>query len=337
MAGKSGRTIKADKKVTAKELLLTWEGALVILFIAVNIFNMNISQSYTFANVLREMPKYMAEIFMVFPMAYILVLGDIDISVGSIVCLTGTVTCYIANAGAPFPVVILGCLLTGLLCGVINGAITTNFPELPSMITTLGTQIIFRGIAEISLGGGGSVSYINTKQIMPLSTKLGKTVPVIILIVIIAAAIFTVTLQLTTFGRSLYAIGSNKVSAFYAGVDVQRCRFIAYALMGLMAGFSGLFLTAYTYGANTTTGQGFEMEVIAMCVFGGIASTGGKGTLIGGIIAGLIITLLRIALGQANVNSQMILVIVGALLIIAVLIPGIKGKIDDMKKMKAAV
>ena len=336
MAGKSGRTIKAEQKLTAKQLLFTWEGALVVLFIAVNIFNMSISQSYTLSNVLREMPKYLAEIFMLFPMAYILVLGDIDISVGSIVCLTGTVTCYISNAGAPFPVVILGCLLTGLLCGMLNGFITTAFPELPSMITTLGTQIIFRGIAEISLGGGGSVSYINTKQIMPLSTKLGKLVPVIILVVIVVAVIYTVVLQLTTFGRSLYAIGSNKVSAYYAGVDVQRCRFIAYSLMGLMAGMCGLFLTAYTYGANTTTGQGFEMEVIAMCVFGGIASTGGKGTLIGGITAGLIITLLRIALGQANVNSQMILVVVGALLIIAVLIPGIKGRIDAMKKLRSA-
>ena len=237
------------------------------------------------------MPKFLAEMFMVLPMAYILVLGDIDISVGSIVCLTGTLTCYISNAGAPFPVVILGCLGAGLLCGAFNGFVTTSFPELPSMITTLGSQIIFRGIAEISLGGGGSVSYTNTKQIMPLSTKLGKTVPVIILVVILAAVIFTVILQRTTFGRSLYAIGSNKVSAFYAGVDVKRCRFIAYVLMGFMAGMCGLFLTAYTYGANTTTGQGFEMEVIAMCVFGGIASTGGKGTLVGGIIAGLIITL----------------------------------------------
>ena len=336
MAGKSGRSIKAEEKLTAKKLLFTWEGALILLFIAVNIFNMSISQSYTFANVLREMPKYLAEMFMVLPMAYILVLGDIDISVGSIVCLTGTLTCYISNAGAPFPVVILGCLGTGLLCGAFNGFITTSFPELPSMITTLGSQIIFRGIAEISLGGGGSVSYTNTKQIMPLSTKLGKTVPVIILVVMLAAVIFTVVLQRTTFGRSLYAIGSNKVSAFYAGVDVKRCRFIAYVLMGFMAGMCGLFLTAYTYGANTTTGQGFEMEVIAMCVFGGIASTGGKGTLVGGIIAGLIITLLRIALGQANVNSQMILVIVGALLIIAVLIPGIKERIDEMIKLKAA-
>ncbi|MBR2187449.1 MAG: ABC transporter permease [Lachnospiraceae bacterium] len=336
MAGKSGRSIKAEEKLTAKKLLFTWEGALILLFIAVNIFNMSISQSYTFANVLREMPKFLAEMFMVLPMAYILVLGDIDISVGSIVCLTGTLTCYISNAGAPFPVVILGCLGAGLLCGAFNGFVTTSFPELPSMITTLGSQIIFRGIAEIYLGGGGSVSYTNTKQIMPLSTKLGKTVPVIILVVILAAVIFTVILQRTTFGRSLYAIGSNKVSAFYAGVDVKRCRFIAYVLMGFMAGMCGLFLTAYTYGANTTTGQGFEMEVIAMCVFGGIASTGGKGTLVGGIIAGLIITLLRIALGQANVNSQMILVIVGALLIIAVLIPGIKGRIDEMRKLKAA-
>ena len=334
MAGKSGRTIVAERPFSFKALALSWEGALVILFIVLNIFNLSISPSYTLPNVLREMPKYLAEIFMLFPMAYILVLGDIDISVGSIVCLCSTVACFISNAGAPTLVTWLGCLAVGTLCGLANGFIATRFTELPTMIVTLGTQIIFRGIAEISLGGGGSVSAQNSKQFRPLATKLGS-VPLILFVVLIAAVIYTYILAKSTFGRRLYAIGSNSLSAYYSGIDVQKCRLACYTLMGLMAGFCGLFLVAYMYGANTTTGQGFEMEVIAMCVFGGIATTGGKGKLVGGIIAAFIIVLLRIALGQINLNSQLILVIIGALLIVAVLIPGLQGSLKGRKRKAA--
>ena len=334
MAMKSGRVIKADQPFDAKKLVLSWEGALVVLFIALNIFNISISPSYTLPNILREMPKYLAEIFMLFPMAYILILGDIDISVGSIVCLSATMTCFASNKGAPTLVTWLTCLAVGTLCGLVNGIIVTRFTELPTMIITLGTQIIFRGIAEITLGGGGSVNAQHSDQFSPLATKVG-IVPIMIFVVAICAVVYVVVLTKTTFGRRLYAIGSNSLSSRYAGIGVQKCRLICYTLMGLMAGFCALFLIAYTYGANTTTGQGYEMEVIAMCVFGGIATTGGKGNLIGGIIAAFIIVLLRIALGQINMNSQLILVIIGALLIIAVLIPGIQSRIQAMRKVKA--
>jgi rhamnose transport system permease protein len=167
-----------------------------------------------------------------------------------------------------------------------------------------------------------------------IAKKIGPF-PISFFVLVIFAIVFITLLSKTTFGRKLYAIGSNQTAAKYAGINVQGSRFFCFSLLGFLSGVSALFLLSTLYGANTTTGNGFEMEVIAMCVFGGIASTGGKGTLVGGIIAGLIITLLRIALGQANVNSQMILVIVGALLIIAVLIPGIKAKIDAAKKLKA--
>ena len=335
MAGKSGRSIIATPQHSVRKTLLSWEGALVVLFIALNIFNTIISPSYTLTNVLREMPKYLAEIFMLFPMAYILVLGDIDISVGSIVCLSATMACFISNAGAPMPIVFLSGLAIAAGCGFVNGLICTKFTELPAMIVTLGTQIIFRGIAEITLGSGGSVSLKNTKGFNALAAKVGK-VPVVFFLVIIAAVFFTILLGKTTFGRKLYAIGSNRTAAHYAGVDVQKCRLIVFTIMGLMAGFCGMFLTSALFGANTTTGQGFEMDVIAMAVFGGIATTGGKGNLIGGIIAGFIIVLLRIALGQINLNSQLILVIIGALLIIAVMIPGISENIRSKRKLKEA-
>ena len=121
MAGKSGRTISIDKKLTVKDLLLSREGLMVILLIAVIIFCKGISDVYTFKNVLREMPKYLCEIFLLFPMAFLLLMGEIDISVGSTVCLCATVGCLVSNAGVPFVVVILVTLLTGCVSSSKHG------------------------------------------------------------------------------------------------------------------------------------------------------------------------------------------------------------------------
>ncbi|MEE0954643.1 MAG: ABC transporter permease [Eubacterium sp.] len=334
MAGKSGRTIAATQEKSLKNLLFRWEGGLVLVFIAVLIFGSIISPNYNFTSVFREMPKYLAEIFMMYAMGYILVLGEIDISVGAIVCLVMTVGCFAGNAGIPFPIVVILMLALGTGCGAFNGLLRTRFPELPAMIITLGTQIIFRGIAEVSLGSGGSASYTNSKDLMKLATMIGPF-PLAFFVLAIVAIIFIVVLAKTTFGRKLYAIGSNRTAAYYAGVPVNKVILTTFTLLGLMAGFCGLFLLSQTYGANTTNGQGFEMDVIAMCVFGGIATTGGKGNLIGATIAGFTIVCLRIALGQRNINTQLILVIIGILLIVSVLVPRFSQSITDKKKKAA--
>ncbi|MDE7330714.1 MAG: ABC transporter permease [Lachnospiraceae bacterium] len=331
MAGKSGRTINATPENVWKKQIFSWEGILVIIFIAVIILCKILSPNYTFTNVLREMPKYLSEIFLLFPMAYILLLGEIDISVGSIVCLSATAGCLVSNAGVPFGGVVIVILLTGTICGAINGAILVKFPELPSMIVTLGTQIVFRGIAEIVLGSGGSVSLSNTDGFRMIAKKAGPF-PYVFFLVIISAVIFTVISVKMKFGRSLYAIGSNRQTAFYSGIRVKKVIFTAYTVMGLFAGIAALFLTSALYGANTTTGKGFEMDAIAMAVFGGIATTGGKGRLVGGVISAFIIICLRIGLGQINMNSQLILVIIGILLICAVLLPNITGNMKLKKK-----
>ena len=123
MAGKSGRSINNVPKSPVKQMIFSWEGILVLLFIAVNIFCANFSEFYNLKSLLR----YLAEIFLMLPMAYILVLGEIDISVGSIVCLSATMACIVANTGAPFIVVILATLLVGSLCGAVNAFVLTRF------------------------------------------------------------------------------------------------------------------------------------------------------------------------------------------------------------------
>ncbi len=333
MAGKSGRSINNVPENPIRHIVFSWEGILVLLFVAVNIFCACISQFYNVTNVLRQMPVYLAEVFLMLMMAYVLVLGEIDISVGASVCLAATLACLASNAGVPFPVVLLISLAVGTLCGAVNGFILTRFPELPPMIVTLATQIIFRGIAEIVLGSGGSVSLKNTAGFKAIAGKVGP-VPYILFLVLILGVIAAVVLGKTTFGRRVYAIGTNRVTAHYSGIHVQSIRFIIYTLLGTMCGLCAIFLVSSSYGANTTTGEGFEMDAIAMAVFGGISSTGGKGNLAGGLISAFIILCLRIGLGQRNVNAQVILLILGMLLICAVALPNIVKQIRQTLKVR---
>ncbi len=325
MAGKSGRSINNVPEAPLKKMILSWEGILVVLLVLVNIFCAFYSEFYNLSSLLRQMPIYLAEVFLLLPMAYILVLGEIDISVGSIVCLTATMSCIVCNTGAPFIVVILTALAVGAVCGAVNGFILTRFTELPPMIVTLATQIIFRGIAEVVLGSGGSISATNTEGLILLTGKVGQ-VPYILFLLVVLAVIFAVVLGKSTFGRRVYAIGTNRLTAHYSGVHVQKIRFIIYTVMGVCSGICGLFLLSSSFGANTTTGKGFEMDAIAMAVFGGISSTGGKGNLAGGIISAFIIVCLRVGLGQRNVHAQVILLILGVLLICAVALPNIIGQ-----------
>lgn len=331
MAGKSGREINATPTDVWKKRILSWEGILVVIFVLVLVLCRCMSPNYTVTNVLREMPKYLSEIFLFFPMAFILMLGEIDISVGSTVCLAATAGCLSANAGVPFPAVVAIMILTGGICGVINGFVITMFPELPSMIVTLGTQIIFRGIAEIILGNGGSVSLVNAMPFRAISRRIGPF-PIVFFLIVISAVCFVIVSVKMRYGRYVMAVGSNRRTSQYSGIKVKNVLFIAYTVMGLFAGLAGLFLTSASFGANTTTGSGFEMDAIAMAVFGGIATTGGKGKMVGGIIAAFIIVCLRIGLGQINMNPQMILLIIGILLIASVILPNISASLKAAKK-----
>lgn len=314
-------------------MIFSWEGILVLIFIAVNIFCALFSEFYNLSSLLRQMPVYLAEVFLMLTMAYILVLGEIDISVGSIVCLSATMSCIVCNTNAPFIVVVLTALIVGTICGAVNGFILTRFQELPPMIVTLATQIIFRGIAEVVLGSGGSISVTNTDGFRLIGGKVGQ-VPYILFLVLILAVIFAVILGKSTFGRRVYAIGTNRLTAYYSGIHVQKIRMVIYTVMGTISGLCALFLVSSSYGANTTTGNGFEMDAIAMAVFGGISSTGGKGNLAGGVISAFIIVCLRVGLGQKNVNAQVILLIIGILLVAAVALPNIVRQVKRAVQVK---
>ena len=335
MAGKSGREIIAEQPFSWKHLLLRWESMLILLLVAVNIMNIAISDKYwSVTGLFRATNSFLNIAFMVLPMCFVLVLGDIDISVGSILAFSATMLGITYNAGAPMIVAVLVALLTGTVCGCINGAIATQFTELNPMIITFGTQVVYRGLCEIILGDQSTGGLNNVMWFSNLYWgKIGGVVPYMFVVFVLCAIVFGIVQHKTTFGRRMYAIGANREAARYSGINVQGTRFVVYVVTGLFAGVAAISTAASMGSINNAVGKGTEMDAIGICVLGGILTDGGKGNFIGAMISVFLLGLLEYGLGLVNVSSNVMLVIKGALLVISVMIPNLK---INVKKKKIA-
>jgi rhamnose transport system permease protein len=337
MAGKQKRTIVAETTFSWKTYFLKWEWFLVLILIGVNIMNSMISSYYlSGSGLLNATSSFLEKAFIVLPMIFVLVIGDIDISVGSTVALSAVVMGESYNRlGIPMGAAMIICLLVGALCGFINGFILTKYRELAPMIVTLGTQILYRGIATMILRDQASTGLTNVTWFSNLYWGSIGGVPYMLIIFIVCAIIFGFVLHKTTLGRRLYAIGSNETAAEYAGVRVNRIRLLVYTLTGLFAAVTAIFLASRMGSVRPNIAEGYELDAISMVVLGGVSSAGGKGGFIGVVIAIFIVGLLRYGLGLINVPSQVMLVIIGALLILAVLIPNLNlGRYFKRRKSK---
>lgn len=324
--GKINRVIKTQKRFSWKGFFLQWEWLLVVLFIGINIMNANLSPYYMNSDgLLIATSSFLEKAFIALPMAFILVLGEIDISVASTVALSSVLMgVSYNNLGVPMIVAVMICLVTGTLCGFINGFILTKFKELAPMIVTLGTQILYRGIATIILKDQASGNF--PMWFSEIYWGSIGSIPYMLIVFIVLSIIFGVVLHKTTFGRRVFAIGSNRVTSRYSGVQVDKIRLLIYTITGTMASVTALFLTSRMGSTRPNIAQGYELEAIAMVVLGGISTSGGKGRFIGAIISIFVIGFLRYGLGLVNVSSQVMLIIIGALLIVAVMIPNLKLK-----------
>ncbi len=322
MAGKSGRTIHYKQDFSPKAFFLQWEWLLVVIFLGVNVMNLYLSEFYrSVPGLFNATNSFLEKAFVALPMAFVLVLGDIDISVGSTACLSAVVLAYCYNLGLPMGMCVAICLLVGTLCGALNGWILTRFTELAPMIVTLGTQILFRGIAEALLGDEARGGLSNVAWFSNLYWGKIGIVPIMFIFFVICAGVFGFVLHKTCFGRRLYAIGANKTAAQYAGIEVQKIRMLVFTLTGTFAAVTAIFLAARMGSTRADIATGYEMEAIAMAVLGGFSTSGGKGNFAGLILAIFIVGMLRYGLGLINIPSQLMLVIIGLLLIITVLLP----------------
>lgn len=314
-----------QRKVTPSIFWLKWEWLLVALLLGVVLVNAMVSPHFFTVNgMLTSTRVFLDKSFMVFPMVLIILLGKIDISVGSIVALASVIMSVAYNAGMPMPMAMLLCLVVGGLCGVINGVLITRFKELSAVILTLSTMILFRGVASIILGNESAGGFPAWYSLLGWGQIGG--VPWMLVAFVGFGVMFYVLLHHSTFGRQLYAMGKNEAASFFAGVPVNRNIIVVYTLAGVMAGVTALFLTSRMGSTRPNIAQGFELEVIAMVALGGVSTAGGKGGMLGPIIAVFILGYIQFGLGLINIPAQTLMMVVGILLITAVAVTKIKLK-----------
>ncbi len=319
------RSIVSKREFSLKRFFLQWEWMLVLIFIIINIINASISEYYLNASRLIDATMtFLDKAFIVLPMTYIIILGDIDISVGSTVALSAVIMAVTYNMGVPMELAILICLLVGALCGFINGYLITKFKELSAMIVTLSTMIIYRGIAYIILEDQASGKFPDWFRFFGWGYV--GSIPFIFILFAILAIIYGLVLHKTTFGRRLYAIGNNTTASRFSGVQVDKIKVIVFTLAGIMSAITAIFLTSKMGSTRPNVALGYELDVITMVVLGGISTAGGKGRLIGAVISIFLIGFLRYGLGLINIPSQALLVVIGLLLIFAVMIPNLRTK-----------
>lgn len=325
------KLILGKQDFSFKSFFLQWEWMLVLLFIVVNIINASLSPYYLEFNSLRDATMtFLDKSFIVLPMVFIMILGDIDISVASTVALSSVIMADLYNMGVPMVLAMIICLLVGTVCGLINGLLIVKFKELSAVIVTLATMIIYRGIAYIILEDQASGKFPDWYSFLGWGYVGG--IPFILIIFVVFAIAFTLLLHKTIFGRRIFAMGNNVTASRFSGVQVDKIKIIVFTLTGLMSAITALFLTSRMGSTRPNIAMGYELDVIAMVVLGGISTTGGKGRMIGAIIAIFLIGFLRNGLGLINVPAQVLLIIIGLLLIFAVMVPNLKTYRDKLRR-----
>lgn len=331
------RNIIGKREFNLKSFFFQWEWMLVLIFIIVNIINASLTPYYlNFTSLIDATMNFLDKAFIVLAMAFVIILGDIDISVASTVALSSVIMAVLYNMGVPMELAIIICLAVGTICGLINGLIIVKFKELSAVIVTLSTMILYRGIAYIILEDQASGNFPQWYSFLGWGYIGG--VPFILIVFAVFAVIFGLLLHKTTFGRRVYAMGNNITASRFSGVQVDKIKVIVFTLAGFMSAVTALFLTSRMGSTRPNVALGYELDVIAMVVLGGVSTAGGKGRIAGTILSIFLIGMLRYGLGLVNVPSQVMLIIIGLLLIFAVMIPNLKinrGKVRKFQNMES--
>ncbi|CRK76715.1 Ribose transport system permease protein RbsC [Nereida ignava] len=256
-------------------------------------------------------------------MTFVILTAGIDLSVGSIVAVSGVVSVLAAVAGVPAPLAILLGMAAGAACGMVNGMLSAYLALAP-FIVTLGTMTFLRGLAYTLTEGKPVVSSTLSFKALGSGYWLGIPIPVYIMAAVYLISWFV--LERTTFGRHVYAVGGNPTAARLAGVKVKRVTATVYVIAGVCAGIAGLIFSARVISAQPTAGQGYELDAIAAVVLGGTSLMGGRGRILGTLIGAAILGVLTTGLILLNVPFFTQLLVKGAVIIFAVAIDSLKQR-----------
>jgi rhamnose transport system permease protein len=304
------------------DILLRWEAILLALLLAVFVANTLISPYFLdLYNLADTTYNFSEKAIIALGMALLILIREIDLSVAAIVALASLAIGLLAAHGASVYGLVAAGLAVGLACGAFNGLLVT-WTRVPSIVITIGTMSLFRGLAQVTLGDEALTSF------PPDYLSLGQSyaiqmppAPLSFLIFLALSAVFGVVLHGTATGRRLFAIGANPVAARFSGIRVDRLRFALFTLSGLLSGLAAVLLTARIGVMRPNIALGWELDVITMVVLGGVAITGGTGTIGGVVLSVFVLGLATFGLSLMNVPGIVINVLLGLLLILSIAAP----------------
>jgi rhamnose transport system permease protein len=301
--------------------LARWEMLLLVALLALIVLGNALSPHFltpgNFSNLLAAL---MEVAIMALPMTLIIIAGEIDLSVESMAGLASALLGFMWAAGVPLEIAIPLVLVAGALGGLMNGLLVAR-GGLPSLVVTLGTLALFRGLALIILGPRGISDFPEAFTELGFGQVPGTSIPWPFVVFVTIAVILGIVLHRTWVGRQVYAIGKNTGAARYSGVRVMRVRTGLFVLSGLVAALAGIILTSRLSSARADAGQGMTLTVVTVVLLGGVNIFGGRGTIPGVVLAVFVVAVMQNALRLASVTVEVQSIALGSLLILSVVIP----------------
>lgn len=299
----------------ATAMLQQYGGILVSLVLLCVIFSLTNERFLTVANLTNILQQVAVVAIAAFGMTWVILLGEIDLSIGSIIAVAGMAGAQALAFGLGFAPALLFTIFAGAAMGMLNGVLTAKL-MLPSFIVTVATMGMYRGL--VSLPTNGAPAMISDPVWISIGSGSLLGLPIIIWIVIALFLFNHILLSRTTFGRRTYLTGGNREAALYSGIKVDRLKISIFVLSGVMAAISGILLSSRLYSAQTNAGMSYELDAIAAAVLGGTSLAGGVGTMIGTLIGALIIGVMNNGMNMLSVPYFYQLIVKGLVILIAV-------------------
>ena len=326
-----------EKKPTAGNSILSVftgnTGIIGVLVILCVIVALATDKFLTPGNIISVLRQISINTYIALGMTLIIILGHIDLAVGAIVAMSGTLTVgFVVNQGMPIGVAIAAGVAIGILAGLIGGVVVSKF-RVPAFIITMAMMNVCNGIAYVY--SGGQSTRITDKFFIAIGTGyLFNIIPLPVVYMIILIAVFSFLLSKTKFGTYVYAIGGNREAARLSGVPIKKVEIIVFTLSGALAAFAGLVLASRMYSGQPSVGSGYEMDAIAACVLGGTSMAGGRGRISGTVFGAMVIGIISNGLNLIGVSSYWQLIVKGLIIACAVVLDSQKGNLALLRKKK---
>jgi len=325
--------MRADWKERARPLLRWESGLAVVLVVIVGVGTLASSQFLTKGNLFYLCLSIGEIAIMALPLTLIIMTGEIDLSVASILGLASAMLGYLTSHGWPMWSAFAVVIVLGAAAGVFNGLLITRL-GLPALAVTIGTLTLYRGFAVVILGPNIISTFPARFTSIGVNPVDGTFLSWSVLFFLVLAVIFGVALHLTPFGRSLFAIGLNTQAALFAGIRVKRIKLMLFVISGIVCAFAGILYTFRLSTAVQDNGLGLELNVVAIVLLGGVSIFGGRGSIVGVVLAVFVYAALQNALFLTNFPQRAFGIVTGCLLLISVLVPNAGSIVRRIKEFR---